>query len=96
MGIRLALGATPSGLRRAVIGRTGVMILVSAIAGAGLALAAGRYLGSLIPGAEQGLAATSTLAGSIMIGVAAAAIWSATRQVSRLDVSDVLRAESPD
>ena len=58
------------------------------------AIAGGRYLQTLVHGADAGIAWTSTVAVAITTATAAAAIWSATRRIARLDIMEVLRAES--
>ncbi len=96
MGVRLALGATPQRLRRGLCGRTGLMILASAVAGTAIALAAGKYLAALVRGAEQRTLGTSIVASGITICIAALASWSATRQIARLDVAEILRVDAMD
>jgi ABC-type antimicrobial peptide transport system permease subunit len=94
MGIRLALGTTPTDLRRAMLRQT--LLIVAAGAGAGIAgaLVFGRFLQALVRGAEGATVMGSTLAVAVTALVSAAAIWTATRHVARLDISDVLRAEA--
>jgi putative ABC transport system permease protein len=96
MGIRLALGTTPLRLRRTLLGRTFVMVGCGAAAGVVVALALGRYLQSLVQGADSALIATTTISVALTAAISAAATWSATRRIARLDIADVLRAESGD
>jgi putative ABC transport system permease protein len=96
MGIRLALGTTPANLRATLLRKTLVTVGLGALAGTALSNGLGRYLRSLLAGAETELVATASLAVAITAIAAAAAIWSATRHIARLDVCDVLRAESAD
>jgi ABC-type antimicrobial peptide transport system permease subunit len=93
MGIRLALGTTPGRLRAAMLGQATLTIGVGAAAGIGMALGFGRYLQTLVQGAGAALILTSALAVIVTAVVAMAAIWSATRRIARLDITDVLRAE---
>jgi hypothetical protein len=67
-------------------------------AAAGVVLAAGfgRYLETLVHGADAATLATSLVAVIVTVAVAEAATWSATHHIARLDISDVLRAESAD
>jgi hypothetical protein len=46
-----------------------------------------------VVGADTALVSVTSLAIALTSAVAAAAIWSATRHVSRLDIVDVIRAE---
>jgi hypothetical protein len=54
----------------------------------------GRFLQSLVPGAAPAPVAGLALAVVATALVSASAIWTATRHVARLDISDVLRAEA--
>ena len=96
MGVRLALGATPQGLRRSLYSRTAVMILAAAITGTAIALIAGKYVATLIQGAEQGMLGTCVVASGLTVCIAVLASWSATRQIARLDVAEILRVEAMD
>jgi predicted permease len=96
MGIRLAVGTTPGRLRRAVLRQTLLTVSLGALAGIAGSAALGRYLRSLVAGADGALAVTTALAIAGTALVAAGAIWSATRQISRMDVCQILRAESAD
>jgi putative ABC transport system permease protein len=95
MGIRLALGTTPQRLRAMLLRQTLIIVSGGAVAGVFLTLALGTYTASLVKDAVPApaliaiaLASIGTLTGT--------AIWSATRHISRLDIADVLRAESAD
>ena len=48
LGVRIALGAAPGQVRRLVLGTVGLLTIVGAMAGAGLAYVAGRSLESLL------------------------------------------------
>ena len=92
-GIRLALGTTPSRLRGRLLWETFITVGCGAVVGMTLASIAGRSLQHLIPGAGAGMAVTATLAVLGTITVAAAATWSATRRVAKLDIMEVLRPD---
>ena len=96
MGIRLALGATPLRLRAWLLRSTLVTVGIGTAAGIGGAVVFRRYLQSLVHGADAPLLSTTLVAVAFTTLVAAAAIWTATRQVARLDIADVLRAEGAD
>jgi putative ABC transport system permease protein len=96
MGIRLALGTTPTLLRATMLWQTLSSVGTGAMAGVIMALAFGRFLQSLVRGADGATVPGSAVAVLITAGVSAAAIWAATRHVARLEISDVLRAELAD
>ena len=92
LGIRLALGTTPIKVRRLLLGRTLMVVAAGSVVGAGLMLAVGRHLHSLIAGAEQGLLATLGMVIPATVLIGAAAVWAASRRIAHLDIADVLRA----
>jgi predicted permease len=94
MGIRLALGTTPARLRRGLLQHTLLIVGVGAAAGVAGAISLGRFLQALVLGAEGATVSGSTVAVAVTALVSAAAVWTATRRVARLDISEVLRAES--
>jgi ABC-type antimicrobial peptide transport system permease subunit len=89
MGIRIALGAAPAVLRRAVLGRG----LVVAFASILLGLAGGQAQTRLVQGLLFGVQPTDPLTLIIVAGVATLASYLPARRASRLDPVDVLRAE---
>jgi predicted permease len=96
MGIRLALGTTPARLRAATLAQTFITVGAGAAAGIAAAAAFGRYLRSLVQGADAAMFPTAALAVLVTAVIAALAIWTATRHLARLDIADVLRAEVGD
>ncbi len=94
MGIRLALGTTPGRLRAAVLRQAILPIAAGSLAGIALALAFSRYLQTLIAGADAAPFAATMVGVVVTCAVATAAIWSATRHITRLDIADILRAET--
>jgi ABC-type antimicrobial peptide transport system permease subunit len=96
MGIRLALGTTPGRLRATMLRQSSLTIALGGLTGLAMAVGFGRYLQSLVRGADSAIVATSAFAVLVTAVVAAAATWSATRHVARLDIGDVLRAECAD
>ena len=93
MGVRLALGTTPARLRASMLGQGLVAIIAAAIPGIGGAMLAGKLVQSLIDGAKPTGLDACAAAFLLIAATAAAANWTATRRVSRLDVMEVLRAE---
>jgi putative ABC transport system permease protein len=96
MGIRLALGTTPGRLRATLLRQSAWTIALGGLAGLAMAIGFGRYLQSLVQGADSAIVATSAFAVLVTAFVAAAATWSATRHIARLDVGEVIRAECAD
>jgi putative ABC transport system permease protein len=96
MGVRLALGTTPGRLRAMLLKQTLQWVGAGVVAGTLLATAAAGYLHSLVQGADAAIATTTALAVAVTTVLAAAAIWSATRHIGRLDIADVLRAAAAD
>jgi putative ABC transport system permease protein len=94
MGIRLALGTTPRRLRGTVLRQTLLTIGIGAAAGVALGAGFGRFLHSLVQGADAALMPTSALAVVLTAVVSAFATWMATRDLARLDLAEVLRADS--
>jgi len=95
MGIRLALGTTPGGLRAMLLGQTLIIVGAGAVAGLALTTMIGTSMASLVKNASPDARLTAVALASIGI-LTTTAIWTATRHVSRLDIVEVLRAESAD
>jgi putative ABC transport system permease protein len=93
MGVRLALGTTPFHLRSVLLGQGLLTVMAGAIFGIVGAQIAGRFLGTLIDKSEPVGLATSAGLILLLALVASASIWSATRRVSRFDITAILRAE---
>jgi putative ABC transport system permease protein len=93
MGVRMALGTTPAGLRVSLLRQGLLTIGVGAVLGIAGAVLSGRFLESLVEGARP--ADAMTYAGTVMsiASIAAAGIWVATRPLARLDIVEILRAE---
>ena len=93
MGIRLALGTTPARLRGMLLRQGLLMIVASAIPGIAGAQLSARFLETLIDGAKPiGL---GTSAGMILLLalVASTSIWSASRRITKFDITAILRSE---
>jgi predicted permease len=93
MGVRLALGTTPTRLRISFVRHGLVTVVVGALGGIACAAGAGKLLGGLVEGARAFDPATYVLASMSMCLVAAASIWIATRHLTDVDVAEILRAE---
>ena len=93
MGVRLALGTTPTRLRASFVRHDLATVGVGTIGGLVCAASTERLLRSLIEGARALGFATDVLATISICLVAAASSWIATRRIARMDVVEVLRAE---
>jgi predicted permease len=93
IGIRMALGAPSSSVRRLMLGRTLTLVLIGLVLGLPLALAFGRAVASQL----FGLTATDplALAGAVFLLVAVAALAAdiPARRASQLDPVTALRSE---
>ncbi len=93
MGVRMALGTTPAGLRLSLLRQGLLTIGAGAIPGIAGAIVAGRFLESLVEGGRPTNTATYAASVILIALVAAAGIGAATRPVARLDIAEILRAE---
>lgn len=93
MGVRMALGTTPAGLRAGLIRQGLITIGTGAVAGVAGVVLSGRLLESLVEGAKPATATTYAATVLLVVLVGAAGIWFATRPLTRLEVVEVLRAE---
>ena len=93
IGVRVAVGATTSGVRGMLFWQSMLPMGCGTAAGIAGAALLGRYLQHLIDGAEATGAWTCAVAASTLILAAALAVWSATRRIVRMDPTAALRAE---
>jgi putative ABC transport system permease protein len=93
MGVRMALGTTPAGLRVNLLRQGLLTIGAGALPGVAGAVLTGRFLESLVDGAAPANATTYTASVISIALVAAAGIWVATRPIARLDIVEILRTE---
>ena len=91
IGIRLALGATPGGVRWMVLREGMVIVAVGLAVGLPSALALSRLVETMLYGLKPHDAASFTLAALVMAGIAAAAAWSPARRASGTDPVAALR-----
>ena len=93
LGIRIALGAMPSDLRRSVLGRAFVLTIVGVAIGLVGAIGASRLFQSLLfeVSAVDPLALAS--AGALLIVVAVFAAYVPARRATRIDPVQALRAD---
>jgi predicted permease len=93
IGVRIAVGATASGVRRMILSQALLPVAIGALAGLLGASAMGQYLQHLIATARPASLPVRAAAALTLAATAAIATWSATRRVSRLDPMAVLRSE---
>ena len=93
MGVRLALGATPFGLRGTLLRQGLFTIAAGSICGIVGAMLTGRFLASFVEGAKSADPATLILSILFIAMIASATIWAATRRIAQLDILDILRTE---
>ncbi len=93
IGIRMALGAAPAQVARAVLTRTAELLGVGIAAGIGMAFAAGKFFGQILYGVGAHDPVTYLCAISLMSLVAVAACWVPARRAICLDPLTALRAE---
>ncbi len=93
IGVRMALGAVGSEVRRLVVRQALLPVAIGAVIGLGLSMALGQALSSIL--FEVGMGDPTTMLGvAIVLGlVAAAAGYLPARRASRIDPVAALRAE---
>lgn len=95
IGIRLALGADPGRIQRAVVTRGLVLAAVGVSGGVGLALVLGRALRGFLFGVQPGSPVVLAGATLLLLGVSTLASWLPARRASRVDATTSLRMEGP-
>jgi putative ABC transport system permease protein len=93
MGVRLALGATPAGVRRLVIAQTFVPVAAGLAVGLAASLALSRYIASLLYEVPARDVVTYVVVCVILSAAALAAAYLPARRASRVDPMIALRAE---
>jgi putative ABC transport system permease protein len=91
IGIRMALGATPSGVVRLVLRRLVWMVAGGVAIGTALSLWAAAFVGSLLYGLQPRDPVTFAGAAVLLVAIALAAGWLPARRASRIDPTVVLR-----
>jgi predicted permease len=93
IGLRLALGAAPSGIVRFVLSRVGVLIAIGLALGFAGSLWAARFVRPLLFQVEARDPATFVGAAGVLLGASVLAAWLPARRAARLDPAAVLREE---
>jgi predicted permease len=93
IGVRIAVGATTQGVRLLILRDSLLPVALGLAAGAAGALGLGQFLQHLIEKTQPVDFVTCAASGLILTATAAAATWTATHRVVRMDPIVVLRAE---
>ena len=91
IGIRLALGAPPTGVVALVLGRVLTLVTAGVVTGGILSLWASGFVGGLIYGLPPRDPATVVGAASILLALGVFAAWLPARRAVRIDPGAVLR-----
>jgi len=94
MGVRLALGSRAVQVRAMLLGQGLVAVLVGLLCGVFASLSSGRFLANPFEGVNAMDAAAYALSAARLLIVAVLSIWLPTHRIARLNIIDILRAES--
>ena len=93
IGVRMALGATASAVRRMVVSQGARVVVVGAIIGIVVALASTRVLGSLLFGVKPVDPIVFAAMSAMMIAIGALASYIPARRASSVNPIDSLRSD---
>jgi putative ABC transport system permease protein len=93
LGVRLALGASPAGVRRLVLGQGARLVAASLLAGLLGAMALAGSLRALLVGIAPWDPVTYLAAAALLASVALFACWVPARRAARMDPVAALRAD---
>jgi putative ABC transport system permease protein len=93
IGVRLALGADPRRLRRAVISDGLTLTAIGLVLGIGAAIASGRWMSGLLVGVSPADPLTLLSVAALLALVAAASSYVPARRAASVDPAVALRAE---
>ncbi len=93
IGVRLAIGASPSDVVWLFVREGAALTLVGLVAGLAGALAAGRWISALLFGVTPADPVTLAIVVCALAAAAACATYIPARRAARVDPSDALRAE---
>jgi predicted permease len=93
LGVRIALGATRSNVRRLIVGQGLKLVLSGLVVGVVSALALKRVIGKLLFGVSPTDPTTFLAIGFLMIAVALLACWIPARRATKVDPLSALRSE---
>jgi len=92
-GIRFALGATPGGILRLVLGRGFALAATGVGLGLGLAWGLSRFMESLLYQTKTGDPLTYAMVGGVMLLVAIPACWVPAHRATKVDLTVLLRPQ---
>jgi predicted permease len=92
IGIRVAIGASPSDVIKLVLGKTFILLGIGAVAGLAMALAAGRLLETMIFGSSRDPLVLAAVCVT-MIALGLISSWAPTRRALRIEPTVALRPE---
>jgi predicted permease len=93
IGIRMALGATRTGVIRLVVGHAGLMSVIGVAAGFAVAMVARRAMTKILFGVQPLDVTTYVAVGLATLAVALAAAWLPARRAAMVDPVRALRAD---
>lgn len=93
IGVRMALGATPGEVRRAVVSQGAKVVLIGVIVGLAAALATTRLLGALLFDVKPVDPLVFSAMAAMMIGVGVVASFMPARRASAVDPIEALRSD---
>ncbi len=93
IGIRMALGATPSIVQRSILSRTLKLVSIGIAAGAAGSIAVSRLIASLLFHTEPNDPIIFTLVITILVTAALAAAYIPAQRATRIDPATALRSE---
>jgi putative ABC transport system permease protein len=93
IGVRMALGATASAMRRMVVSQGARVVVVGVVLGVGVALAATRLLGTLLYGVKPVDPIVFAGMSVMMIAIGALASYMPARRASSVNPIDSLRSD---
>jgi ABC-type antimicrobial peptide transport system permease subunit len=91
IGIRMALGARPSGVVRLVLQRVAWMVGIGVVIGAGISLWASKFVAALLFEVRPRDPGTLLAAALVLASIGAVAGWLPARRAARIDPARVLR-----
>jgi predicted permease len=93
LGVRVALGASPRSVAAMMTGQGLTLTLAGVIGGLALFAVVARFLRTFLYGVAPGDPVTLVIASALLIAIATLASWIPARRASRVDPSEVLKAE---
>jgi predicted permease len=91
VGIRMALGAAPTGVVRLVLGRVTILLGIGVLIGTGASVWASKFVATLLYGLEPRDPGTLVSSVAVLAAVGALAGWLPAYRASSIDPAEVLR-----